>query len=77
MVQKMYEKIPALLRSIDFSDNRLTDKTLIPFTNKLSHLTYLDLSHDKIDESSKTLREYLIHDMFFFLSTLLLHRDEQ
>jgi len=45
---EVIEKIPALLRSIDFSDNRLTDKTLIPFTNKLSHLTYLDLSYDKI-----------------------------
>ena len=62
MVQKMYEKIPALLRSIDFSDNRFTDKTLIPpLTNKLlSYLTYLDLSYDKIDEGSKTLQEYLL-----------------
>jgi hypothetical protein len=51
------------IRTLNLSDNRLTDITLLPLTEKLSamkNLTHLDLSFNKIDESSKTLQEFLM-----------------
>ncbi len=55
------DELPAL-HSINLSDNRLTDITLMPLASKLplmDTLTYLDLSFNKIDECSHTIMDYL------------------
>jgi Ran GTPase-activating protein (RanGAP) involved in mRNA processing and transport len=55
------DELPAL-HSINLSDNRLTDVTLMPLASKLplmETLTYLDLSFNKIDECSHTIMDYL------------------
>ena len=47
---------------IDFHDNRLTDISLMPLAQKLlglKHLVHLDLSFNKIDDSSATIMAYL------------------
>lgn len=54
-------ELPAL-HSINLSDNRLTDMTLMPLASKLplmETLTFLDLSFNKIDECSQTIMDYL------------------
>lgn len=51
------------LETINFCDNRLTDISLMPLMEKLeslSQLTHLDLSFNKIDESSEVMINYLI-----------------
>ena len=70
----MVDKLPAV-KIIDFSDNRLTDLTLMPLAHKLKRmhsLTYLDLSFNKMDDSSETIREYLMSESCN-LGTLLLN----
>lgn len=71
---KVIETLPAV-QYVDFSDNRLTDLSLIPFAAKLiqmPHLTYLDLSFNKMDESSATIMSYLA-DEGCKLQTLMLN----
>lgn len=73
-VVNIIEKLPAL-QSIDLTDNRLTDDTLMTFATKLQQLkalTHLDLSYNKIDESSETIMNYLRDDNCQ-LKTLLLN----
>lgn len=55
------EELPTV-ETIDLSDNRLTDVSLLPLVSKLDklpHLTALDLSYNKIDDSSELIMEYL------------------
>lgn len=71
---RVVDKLPAV-KIIDFSDNRLTDLTLMPLAHKLQKmpsLTYLDLSFNKMDDSSETIREYLMNESCH-LGTLLLN----
>eukprot|EP01040_Poterioochromonas_malhamensis_P006668 gene6668-7183_t len=68
------DKLPGI-RSIDLSDNRLSDVTLLSLSEKLPFmktLTILDLSYNKIDESSKTIQNYLIQSDCI-LKTLILN----
>lgn len=58
------ETLPAI-QTIDLCDNRLTDITLVPLAAKLIHfksLTHLDLSFNKMDESSAAIMEFLRSD---------------
>ncbi len=76
-VQPLIDVIETLpgIRSIDLSDNRLTDLTLLSLSEKLplmKTLTILDLSYNKIDESSKTIQNYLIQSDCI-LKTLILN----
>ncbi|RYH11471.1 hypothetical protein EON65_38750 [archaeon] len=71
---KVVDKLPAI-QCIDLSDNRLTDKSLMPLALKLKelkNLTHLDLSFNKIDESSEAIMDYL-RDESCQLRTLLLN----
>jgi Ran GTPase-activating protein (RanGAP) involved in mRNA processing and transport len=71
---RIIDKLPGV-RHIDLSDNRLTDLTLLPFTEKLSFmksLLHLDLSFNKIDESSIPIQEFLIRNDCI-LKTLILN----
>lgn len=71
---QVVERLPAM-QTIDLSDNRLTDKTLMPLAlklHKLTNLTHLDLSFNKIDESSAAIMQYL-RDPACQLRTLLLN----
>lgn len=55
------DKLPAV-ETLDLCDNRLTDLSLMPLTLKIlsmKNLTHLDLSFNKIDQSSKTVMHYL------------------
>ena len=56
------ESIPGV-ETIDVSDNRLTDQTIMPLVLKLGlfpSLTNLNLSFNDVDESSMTLRNFII-----------------
>jgi Leucine-rich repeat (LRR) protein len=67
-VFEVLESLP-LVETIDVSDNRLTDKSLMTLAVKLkslSSLTHLDLSFNKIDESSGMVS----HESVFNGSTL-------
>ena len=60
------------------ADNRLTDQSLEPLLEaiaSLPHLTSLDLSGAKMDESSTTLREYLTSDTCALQSLVLARAD--
>jgi hypothetical protein len=60
-VVAVIDQLP-IVESIDFSDNRMTDVSLMPLAEKLvfmTSLTHLDLSFNKIDESAETIIEYL------------------
>jgi hypothetical protein len=61
---RVIDSLPGI-KTLDLADNRLTDLTLLPLTAKLAsirNLTHLDLSFNKIDESSKSLRDYLVRE---------------
>lgn len=58
------DSLPAI-HTIDLCDNRLTDLTLVPLASKLiqfKSLTHLDLSFNKMDESSATIMDFLKSD---------------
>ena len=73
-VIKIIDQLPGI-HTIDLCDNRLTDITLMPLAMKLhtfKNLTYLDLSYNKIDESSSTIMSF-IRNPECQLETLLLN----
>jgi len=73
-VVKIIDQLPGI-HTIDLCDNRLTDITLMPLAmklNKFKNLTYLDLSYNKIDESSSTFMSF-IRNPECHLETLLLN----
>jgi hypothetical protein len=73
-VIKIIDQLPGI-HTIDLCDNRLTDITLMPLAtklNKFKNLTYLDLSYNKIDESSSTIMSF-IRNPECHLETLLLN----
>jgi hypothetical protein len=73
-VIEVLDMMPAI-QSINLCDNRLTDDTLMALALKLPHfesLTFLDLSYNKMDDSSETIIEYLESDECK-LQTLLLN----
>ena len=58
---KVIDTLPAI-QTIDLCDNRLTDITLIPLASKLINfksLTHLDLSFNKMDDSSAAIMDFL------------------
>jgi hypothetical protein len=60
LIQVM-DTLPAI-QTIDLCDNRLTDATLVPLAAKLVNfksLTHLDLSFNKMDESSNAIMDFL------------------
>jgi hypothetical protein len=60
-VIKVMEGLPAV-HTIDLCDNRLTDVTLMPLAErmiKFTSLTHLDLSYNKMDQSSATIDDFL------------------
>lgn len=61
---KVMHTLPAI-QTIDLCDNRLTDVTLVPLASKLlsfKSLTHLDLSFNKMDESSAAIMDFLRSD---------------
>lgn len=71
---EIIDKLPQV-HSINLCDNRLTDLTLMPFALKLPQfksLTSLDLSFNKMDDSSESIMDYLRADDCT-LTTLLLN----
>ena len=61
--------------TINLCDNRLTDITLMPLAEKLQSfksLTFLDLSYNKMDDSSESIMEFL-RSPDCTLTTLLLN----
>lgn len=73
-VIKIIDQLPGI-HTLDLCDNRLTDITLMPLAmklNKFKNLTYLDLSYNKIDESSSTIMSF-IRNPECRLETLLLN----
>ena len=72
-IVEIIDRLP-VIHSINLCDNRLTDETLMPLALKLSsfkHLTFLDLSFNKMDDSSETIIEYLQSDECTLISLLL------
>lgn len=68
------DELPCL-ETADLCDNRLTDKSLGPLLTKLinmSSLLHLDLSFNDMDDSSRTIRDY-VASPDCYLQTLLLN----
>ena len=60
-IVKVLDTLPAV-ETIDFSDNRMTDVSLVPLMAKLTSLTtltHLDLSYCKMDVSSVSIMDYI------------------
>jgi len=58
---KVLDKLPSV-DTLLLRDNRLTDDSLLELCEKVTHMpniTRLDISYNKIDESSKSILEYL------------------
>jgi len=58
---KILPRVPEVQR-LSVADNRLTDASLVPLCEavlEMPHLTALDLSNNKVDESADIIREYL------------------
>jgi len=73
-ILKIIDQLPGI-HTIDLCDNRLTDRTLMTLAlklNKFKNLIYLDLSYNKIDESSLTIMSF-IRNPECQLETLLLN----
>ena len=72
-IVEIIDRLP-VIHSINLCDNRLTDETLMPLALKLSsfkQLTFLDLSFNKMDDSSETIIEYLQSSECTLISLLL------
>ena len=72
-IVEIIDRLP-VIHSINLCDNRLTDVTLMPLALKLSSfksLTYLDLSFNKMDDSSETIIEYLQSNECTLISLIL------
>jgi hypothetical protein len=60
-VVDVIDSLPSI-STINLCDNRLTDNTLMPLAEKLQSfksLTFLDLSYNKMDDSSETIMVFL------------------
>ena len=71
------EKLPSL-DTLLLSDNRLTDDSLHGLCNKvcsMPNITNLDISNNKIDESSKSILEYLKNETCALHTLVMEHSD--